>query len=179
MIMAFSNKVEFEIPKGTDVSFSGKTITVKRAGKTFTKTFNSLGFDLAVEGTKVVIRSHKLCRKSGSTIKTIAARIKSMFKGAENEYVYKMEIVYSHFPMNVTIKGNFVEITNLCGGKSPRKAEILKGAKVEIKGKDVLVSGNDKEVVGQTAANIESATRLTGRDRRVFQDGIYIVSKGK
>ena len=43
---------------------------------------------------------------------------------------------------------------------------------------DVVVKGADREKVGQTAANIESACKIKKRDRRVFQDGIYIVSKG-
>ena len=43
---------------------------------------------------------------------------------------------------------------------------------------DVVVRGADREKVGQTAANIERACRIKKRDRRVFQDGIYIVSKG-
>jgi large subunit ribosomal protein L6 len=177
--MAFSDKVEFEIPKGFEVAVAGKKVTVKHAGKSMEKTFNCRAIDLSVENGKVIIHAHKLNRKLGSTIKTVAARIKSMFKGLEHEYVYKMEIVYSHFPMNVTLKGNTMEITNLCGGKSPRKASILPGVKVEIKGKEIIATGNDKEIVSQTCANIENATKLVGRDRRVFQDGIYIVSKGK
>ncbi|MEC7431143.1 MAG: 50S ribosomal protein L6, partial [Candidatus Thermoplasmatota archaeon] len=44
---------------------------------------------------------------------------------------------------------------------------------------DVTVSGSDREKVGQTAANIERACKIKKRDRRVFQDGIYIVSKGE
>jgi len=48
---------------------------------------------------------------------------------------------------------------------------------VEAKGENVTVSGIDKEKVGQTAANIERATKVKKRDIRVFQDGVYIVSK--
>ncbi len=45
-------------------------------------------------------------------------------------------------------------------------------------GKDeVMVSGIDKERVGQTMANIEQATRVRGFDIRIFQDGIYLVDK--
>jgi large subunit ribosomal protein L6 len=50
---------------------------------------------------------------------------------------------------------------------------------VRLEGKsNVLVSGVDREKVGQTAAIIERACKIRGRDRRIFQDGVYIVSKG-
>ena len=49
--------------------------------------------------------------------------------------------------------------------------------KVTVNGDEVVVTGIDKEKVGNTAANIESATRIRKRDPRVFQDGIYIVEK--
>jgi len=42
----------------------------------------------------------------------------------------------------------------------------------------VTVSGSDLERVSQTAANIEKATVIRNFDPRVFQDGIYIISKG-
>ncbi|MGC8671205.1 MAG: 50S ribosomal protein L6, partial [Thermoprotei archaeon] len=38
----------------------------------------------------------------------------------------------------------------------------------------IKVRGPDKYAVGQTAANIVSACKLSGYDRRVFQDGIFI-----
>ena len=47
----------------------------------------------------------------------------------------------------------------------------------EIDRDKIVVSGIDKEAVGQTAANIERCTTVKGRDRRVFQDGIYLLSK--
>ena len=56
-------------------------------------------------------------------------------------------------------------------GKSLRVAVFAKGDKV-------TVEGNNVEDVGQTAANLERATVVKGRDIRVFQDGIYVVSKG-
>ena len=47
-----------------------------------------------------------------------------------------------------------------------------------MKGDIVTIEGNDKESVGQTAANLEKATVVKGRDTRVFQDGVYVISKG-
>ena len=73
-------------------------------------------------------------------------------------------------------------VTNLFGEKVPRVAKLpWSPAEVEVKvmnKTDVIVKGIDKEKVGQTAANIERSCRIRNRDRRVFQDGIYITSKG-
>jgi len=48
---------------------------------------------------------------------------------------------------------------------------------VEVDGEEVTLSGSDKEAVGQTAADIEQLTRVSGKDNRVFQDGVYITQK--
>ena len=68
-------------------------------------------------------------------------------------------------------------ISNFLGERKPRSAKIMGDSKVEIKGDTVVVSGIDKELVGQTMANIEQATKVRGFDIRVFQDGIYLVDK--
>jgi large subunit ribosomal protein L6 len=79
--------------------------------------------------------------------------------------------------MTLKKEGDYLIVTNFLGEKTPRKSLILKGVNVEIKGKEIFVTSHDKELAGQTAANIERATKVRNRDRRVFQDGIFIVSK--
>ena len=71
-----------------------------------------------------------------------------------------------------------INITYFLGEKTTRNANICGDAKVIAKGDKVTIEGNDVEDVGQTAANLERATIVKGRDIRVFQDGIYVVSKG-
>jgi large subunit ribosomal protein L6 len=66
-------------------------------------------------------------------------------------------------------------IKNFLGEKQPRKAKIVGQTKVEAKGQEMTVSGLSKEEVGQTIANLKSATRIRNRDSRVFQDGFYII----
>ena len=46
-----------------------------------------------------------------------------------------------------------------------------------MQGDQIIVEGVNLDDVSQTAANIEIATRILYRDRRRFQDGIFITSK--
>ncbi len=57
------------------------------------------------------------------------------------------------------------------------KKLIKDGADVKLDESFVTVEGIDIEIVGQTAADIEQLTRITNRDIRIFQDGIYIIEK--
>ena len=59
-----------------------------------------------------------------------------------------------------------------------RRAQILAGVEVKVSNKvEITVTGYDKEAVGQTAANIERCATVKNRDRRIFQDGIYLLEK--
>jgi large subunit ribosomal protein L6 len=100
-----------------------------------------------------------------------------MIVGLTDGFTYNMKIVYAHFPMTVKAAGDKVTIENFLGERHPRTAKIVGDAKVQIKGEDVTVSGINKEDVGQTMANLEQATKIKGRDPRVFQDGIYLINK--
>ncbi len=70
-------------------------------------------------------------------------------------------------------------IENFLGERSPRRTRIVGETKVVVQGDQVVLTGSNVEDVGQTAANIERATKIRGFDPRVFQDGIYITSKGE
>jgi len=89
-----------------------------------------------------------------------------------------LKALYSHFPMTLSVKGNEFVVNNYFGERVPRSAAIINGVNVKVQNKtEVVVSGIDKEAVGQTAANIERSTTVKKRDRRVFQDGIYLIEK--
>ena len=170
-------RIEIEIPEGVTVKLQNKTVTVTGKKGTITRSFRapSVGIETREGTVTVSTPSHR--KKDIATVGTIRSRIVNMFRGVEEGYVYKLRIFYAHFPMNVTVDGDRVKIDNFLGEKYPRYAPIVGKSAVQIEGDTVTVSGIDKEHVGQTAANLEQATRIIKKDPRVFQDGIYLYER--
>ena len=170
-------KEEVEIPEGVEVTVEGNTVKVKGPKGELERELKYPGVQIFTEDGKVVVFKEFPRKRDIAIARTFKAHIANMIKGVTEGFTYKLKVVYSHFPMTVKVQGDEVVIENFLGEKNPRKAKILPGVTVKVMGSDVIVEGIDKEKVGQTAANIEQATRITKWDRRVFQDGIYIVEK--
>lgn len=179
--MADNYSKEIEIPQGIDISIDDKIIIVKGQKGHITRDFSDCRFKSVViekNGNKIEVKAgNSAGRKHTAFIGSIAAHIKNMIKGVSKDYVYTMKIFYTHFPISVAVKDREVQIKNFLGEKGARIAKISGDAQVKIDKEIVTVSGINKEEVGQTAANIEKACKIKGRDRRVFQDGIYLHSK--
>ncbi|BAD85714.1 LSU ribosomal protein L6P [Thermococcus kodakarensis KOD1] len=168
---------EIEIPEGVEVTVEGNTVKVKGPKGELQRELKYPGVQIFTEDGKVVIYKEFPRKKDVAIVRTFKAHINNMIKGVTEGFKYRLKVVYSHFPMTVKVQGDEVVIENFLGEKNPRRAKILPGVTVKVKGSEIEVEGIDKEAVGQTAANIEQATRITKWDRRVFQDGIYIVEK--
>lgn len=158
------------IELGEEIKISGPKGEVKRKLRHPLVAFKK-------EADKLIVLPKGRTKNTKKIINTFNSHIKNMIRGVMEGYVYKLKVCSSHFPMTVTVEGNKVVIKNFFGEKVPRIAEILAGVKVQVKGDEIFVEGIDIEVVSQTAANIESATRRTGYDKRVFNDGIWISEK--
>lgn len=169
---------EIEIPEGVEVTVENNVVKVKGPKGELERALKYPGVKIFTEDGKVVIYKDFPRRKDIAIARTFKAHINNMIKGVTEGFTYRLKVVYSHFPITVKVQGDKVVIENFLGEKAPRLAQILPGVKVKVKGQEIVVEGIDKEKVGQTAANIEQATRITKWDRRVFQDGIYIVEKG-
>lgn len=168
---------EIELPEGVTVSVNGNEFTVKGNGKESVKSFDLGRVNAEIKDGKVVLSAKGATRRESKMIGTSWAHLNNMIKGVVEDFIYQLEVCSVHFPMNVKADGDKVVIKSFLGETTERIAKILPGTKVDIKGTAITVSSGDIEAAGQTAANLEKATRLTGRDRRIFQDGIFITEK--
>ena len=173
---------EVEIPDGVTITVNhadGENHTTVRGPKgELDRRFRYRGVTVNVDGGVVKVHKDLPRREHKAVCGTYAAHIRNMIRGVTDGWNYQLKIVYNHFPIKANVQGDTLVIENFLGERHPRRATILPGAKVSVKGADVTVEGIDRQAVGQTAANIELATRVRGRDIRVFQDGIYITNKG-
>lgn len=170
-------KEEVILPEGVHCTVEGKNIKCSKGGAHVVKAIPSAQVKAEVKGDRIVLSTESGNKRIRAIILSMVAHINNMFRGLEEKFVYEMEICNVHFPMTVKIEGNQMIINNFLGEKVKRIAQILPGVAVEIKGTKVLVSGADVEAVGQTVANIERSTLVKYRDRRVFQDGIFLTAK--
>ncbi len=169
------------IPEGIEIKLENFRVFVKGKNGNLEKDFHSPIFreEVSIEklenSIKIFTKSDK--RKFKSEVGTIASIIQNMIKGVTEGFTYKLKMIYMHFPMTVKVSGKEVIVSNFLGEKQPRKSDIVGESKVEVNGDEIIVTGISKEDVGQTAANIERATWIKSRDRRVFSDGIFVTEK--
>ena len=166
-----------EIPKGIEVNLEKKRLIVRGPEGENQRTFNAPKLVFEKKDNQISIGSKKTTKREKKMMNTIAAHIKNMIKGVQNKFEYKLKVCFSHFPISVEIKENEAIIKNFLGEKIPRKVKIPEGVEIKIDKDIITITSLNKELAGQTAANFETATKIRMKDRRIFQDGIFITNK--
>ncbi len=169
------------VPENVEVKLNIPKITVKGPLGELERVFNLKNVDIKMEGNQIIISQDKATKKEKKLINTTASHIVNLIQGTIKGYEYRLQICAIHFPITVKIekgKGLF-EIKNFLGENKDRVIKILPGVDVSVEGDIVIVKGINKELTGQQAATIESITRIRAKDRRIFQDGIWIIKKEK
>ena len=168
---------KIEVPEGMDVKIERGSITLKSGDKENTKKFDIGKILMSNKEKEIIVEAKKATKREIKMIKTIKAHIINMIKGLQEGFEYKLEAVFVHFPMTLNKENSEIIIKNFFGGKKPLSCKILEGTEVEIDKNFITVKSPDKELAGQMAANLERTTKLRKKDRRKFQDGIFIVEK--
>ncbi len=165
----FPHNCEFRLDK-TDIVIKGPKGEIKRK-------LPDKQIKISKEGNELVIKYDKSSQKEKKNLFTTRAHLINMVKGVQEGFTYKLKICSGHFPMSVAVKNGVLEIKNFIGEKVPRTLKIKQGADVKVDGDIITVHATDKELAGLTAGAIEKLTRRPGFDKRIFQDGIYIIEK--
>ena len=177
MVVAAAIREEIAIPEGVEVIINNNEVSVKGPNGEDSRKFTYPNVSIKEEDDVVVLETTFPKKKDKAMIGTTRAHINNMIIGVTDGFTYHMKIVFAHFPMTVKVQKDTVVIDNFLGERHPRTAKVVGSAKVSVKGDAVTITGINKEHVGQTMANLEQATKIKGRDPRVFQDGIYLISR--
>jgi large subunit ribosomal protein L6 len=165
------------IPEGVNINIDKLNISISGPKGQLQRELWYPGITIKRDDSEVVVMTDVPRREQLAMLGTLESHLKNMIAGVTSGYEYTMKVVYSHFPIQLKTEGQQIIIGNFLGEKRARKANIQGNTKVMIKGDQVIISGINKEDVGQTAANIRQATKIKRFDPRVFQDGVYLVER--
>merc|ERR1712003_53943 len=170
------------IPDGVEVKMNGRSITVKGRRGVLKRSFNHLNLELTrVNKTTIRVDVWFALRKQLACLRTICSHIENLIKGVQYGFLYKMRSVYAHFPINLNIidGGKTVEVRNYLGERYIRIVKMRDGVICKQSGQkdEIIVEGNDIELVSNSAALINQCVRAKNKDIRKFLDGIYVSEK--
>jgi len=172
-----------KIPDNVTVSVKARRVTVKGPRGTLTRAFRHLSVEMELIGKhQLRVRKWFGIRKELAAIRTVCSHIQNMIKGVQFGYRYKMRSVYAHFPINIAIQegGRLVEVRNFLGEKIIRRVKLPVGVSAALstaQKDELIIEGNDIELVSRSAARIQQSTDVKDKDIRKFLDGIYVSEK--
>jgi large subunit ribosomal protein L6 len=168
---------KIQVPEGITCSLKDRYLICSKSGSELKRKMILPNITVKVSGNEIIFTSDKGNKNDLKVIRAHLAHIRNMFHGLNEKYTYQLESCNVHFPVTLKIDKNKLIINNFLGEKVARTADIRPNVDVQIKGAKITITSHDKEAAGQTAANFEKATIVRNRDRRIFQDGIYIIEK--
>ncbi|MEN7982007.1 MAG: 50S ribosomal protein L6 [Nanoarchaeota archaeon] len=168
---------EVKIPEGIEANLDDTILTIKGPEGEIKREFKIGKLVMEKKDNKIIFGNKKATKTEKRLMNTLAAHVRNMIKGVQEKFEYKLKICFSHFPMTVDVQEKEAIIKNFLGEKIPRKARLVPEVEVKIDKQIIVVTSHNKELAGQVAANFENVTKVGKRDRRVFQDGIFITSK--
>ena len=174
-------KKTIKIPEQIEIKIEIPKIIITGPKGAVEKTFKFKDIIIKKENNNIIVLHEKASKKDKKLVNTIAAHILSMIKGVIDGYEYELQVCSTHFPTSVKLdkEKNILIIKNFLGENKDRTVKIRKGVEVKVEGDKIKINSVDKELAGQQAADIETISRIRNKDRRVFQDGVWIIKKEK
>ncbi|ADV20061.1 50S small subunit ribosomal protein L9e [Cryptococcus gattii E566] len=170
------------VPESVTVAIKARTVTVEGPRGKLTKNVGHIQMDIQLvktaKNSKVVFTVWHGARKHVACLRTVKSMVENMITGVTKGFLYKMRLVYAHFPINALPNddGSALQIRNFLGEKFVRDCPMLEGVKVSLSDvkDELIIQGNDIEKVSQSAASITDKCRVKDKDIRKFLDGVYV-----
>merc|ERR1711879_176639 len=171
---------ELEIPEGVTVAVKARVITVTGPRGTLQKNLQHLNMSIRVlaPSDKALKPVHKVklvvwhgARKHVACLRTVRSIIENMVTGVRYGFAYKMRLADAK---------QSVEIRNFLGEKRVRNIKLLEGVTIsesKTQKDEIILEGNDVDMVSQSAANIHGTCLVKNKDIRKFLDGVYVSQK--
>lgn len=141
-----------EIPAGVEVSLNGGELSVKGAKGSLTRSINS-GVEVVQEGTTLKSSAKGKDKQSIALAGTARALINNMVLGVSQGFEKKLTLVGVGY--RAKSQGKKLDLT--LGFSHPVQYEVPEGIKIETPSQtEIVVSGADKQLVGQVAADIRA-----------------------
>lgn len=147
--MSRIGKQPISIPSGLDVSVEGNLLKFKKGNNT--KELDTKGHvDVKVENGLIVFSPKGEDRQSRAYWGTYRALANNIVTGLTEGFVRKLEI--NGVGYKAAAKGNVLELT--LGFSHPINHEVPKGVEISVEKNVITIKGDDKQVVGQIAAQV-------------------------
>ncbi|MFO7814663.1 MAG: 50S ribosomal protein L6 [Halanaerobiales bacterium] len=147
--MSRIGKQPVDIPEKVDVDIDGEKVTVKGPNGEISREFNS-SFDINIEDEAVVVKRPSDSKDDRSEHGLIRSLIEGMVEGVTEGFKKKLELVGVGYSAKVQGSDLILEL----GYSHPIKIEAREGINFDVEKNIVTVSGYDKQLVGDIAANI-------------------------
>lgn len=168
---------EVELPEGFQAEKKDGELVLSKNEKSLRRALPRRKLEMKVSGNKIEFAVKD--KKDRALVGTFKSHVRNMIAGLQEPFTYKLKACSTHFPMSVKLEGDTVVVQNFIGSKAAIKVKMPEGVDVKVEGEIVTVSSPDIELAGMAASRIEQSTRMNKRDRRIFQDGIFITKKAK
>src|SRR3989344_9387603 len=90
-----------ELPKGAAASVEKNFLKISFGGHVSKRLFNSREMEVVVDGDNVVAMAKKNRKSSVALINAFISHVKNICTGLQKGFVYRLEVVYSHFPVTL------------------------------------------------------------------------------
>ncbi len=163
-------KQPIKLPTGVEAVFTDGVLTVKKGNLSLSRAIKPV-VSVNVEDGQIVLTPH-----DGATALwgTYAAHCRNMIAGVTEGFKKVLEIEGVGY--RAELKGN--KLALMMGFSHPVELAIPEGITVTVEKSVVTISGNDKEAVGQFAANVRKIKKPEPyKGKGIRYQGEYIIRK--